>query len=157
MAQPDGFYTLKGYQINEDAPLTTAMEDYLEMICRLAKQQEAVRVGELSRMLHVRASSVSKMVRQLSDAGFLSAERYGLIRLTEKGRTAGGYLLYRHAVIQRFLRVLNGSPDELEEAEKIEHFLSRGTVENLERLTRCLCDGSAGADPTGAFHPMKPP
>lgn len=157
MQLPDGFYTLKGYQRSTDAPLTTAMEDYLEMICRLADQQEAVRVVRLSQMLHVRASSVTKMVHQLCNAGFLTAERYGLIRLTEKGRAAGSYLLYRHAVIQRFLRVLNGSEDELEEAEKIEHFLSHSTVENLERLTQCLCGGCLPAEPGSAFHPMRLP
>lgn len=49
MQEKDGFYTLKGYQTNETAELTTAMEDYLEMICRLLQDRESVRVGDLSR------------------------------------------------------------------------------------------------------------
>ena len=35
MQEKDGFYTLKGYQANGAGELTSAMEDYLEMICRL--------------------------------------------------------------------------------------------------------------------------
>ena len=49
---------------------------------------------------------------------------------------AGEYLLHRHDILQDFLRTLNGPQSELEEVEKIEHFLGRETVENLERLTR---------------------
>ena len=138
MSDMDGFYTMKGYQIHEDVNLTTAMEDYLEMICRILQDSETVRVNDLAKMLHVKPSSVSKMVQQLHDQGYVHAEKYGIIRLTEKGASAGGYLLYRHDVIYRFLLALNQSADELEQVEKIEHFLNRTTVENLDRLTRRL-------------------
>lgn len=65
MSQSDGFYTMKGYALNADGELTSAMEDYLEMISRLTRQNESVRVSDLSKMLHVKASSVTKMVQQL--------------------------------------------------------------------------------------------
>lgn len=70
MQEKDGFYTLKGYQTNETAELTTAMEDYLEMICRLLQDRESVRVGDLSRMLHVKPSSVTKMIQHLCLSGY---------------------------------------------------------------------------------------
>lgn len=60
--------------------------------------------------------------------------------MTDKGREAGNYLLYRHEVIHRFLCVLNHSGNELEQAEKIEHFLDRTTVKNLELLTMHLTE-----------------
>jgi Mn-dependent DtxR family transcriptional regulator len=138
MNQSDGFYTLKGYEIHTEADLTSAMEDYLEMICRIMRQNESVRVGDLSKMLHVKPSSVTKMIQQLNDLGYIHAEKYGLIHLTEKGRAAGDYLLFRHDVIHNFLRMVNHSQDELEQAEKIEHFLNRTTVENLDKLTQRL-------------------
>ena len=138
MANTDTFYTLKGYQRNENAALTTAMEDYLEMICRILEEKEDVRVQDLSRMLHVKPSSVTKMVQQLNQLGYLHAERYGHITLTEQGKRAGDYLLYRHDVIHGFLCALNHSQNELEQVEKIEHFLERTTVENMEKLTRHL-------------------
>lgn len=64
MLQHDAFYTMKGYQINEDGQLSTAMEDYLEMISRLLKGNTVVRTGELAEQLHVTPSSASKMIQQ---------------------------------------------------------------------------------------------
>ena len=95
MNQNDGFYTMKGYRLQSDSKMTSAMEDYLEMITRLSVQGGSVRVSELSRMLHVKASSATKMVQQLVQEGFVLAERYGDIALTERGRAMGNYLLYR--------------------------------------------------------------
>ena len=51
------------------------------------------------------------------------------------GDPKGDYLLYRHRVINDFLCVLNGTKDELEQTEKIEHFLGETTVRNMEKLT----------------------
>ncbi|HPE16802.1 MAG TPA: iron dependent repressor, metal binding and dimerization domain protein [Oscillospiraceae bacterium] len=138
MGKPGEFYTMKGYQVNAPGELTPAMEDYLEMICRLLGQKEVVRIGELAERLHVRPSSTSKMIGLLKSAGYVDSEKYGYILLTEKGREAGNYLLYRHEVLRRFLCALNHTEDELEQVEKIEHFLDRSTVENLSALTARL-------------------
>ena len=138
MSLSDEFYTLKGYQMNEVVEITTAMEDYLEMIYRLFKKNSKSRVNDLSRMLNVKPSSVTKMVQQLNELGYVSSEKYGQIELTEQGRALGEYLLYRHEVIHNFLCLLNQSNNELEQVEKIEHFLNRKTVENLNRLTLIL-------------------
>lgn len=132
----DGFYTLKGYERSENAELTSAMEDYLEMISRLSTRGEPIRAGSLSRLLHVKPSSVTKMVQQLAHLGYLDAEKYGVIALTDKGRQTGDYLLYRHEVLHRFLCTLNQTESELEQVEKIKHFLNQATIENLDRLTR---------------------
>lgn len=140
MGHADEFYTMKGYALNADGGLTSAMEDYLEMIARLTRQSEQVRVNDLSRMLHVKASSVTKMIQQLGQAGFVQYKKYGDIDLTDKGREIGAYLLYRHEVIHRFLCVLNHSDNELEQVEKIEHFLDPSTVRNLELLTLRLIE-----------------
>ncbi|SMC38007.1 metal-dependent transcriptional regulator [Papillibacter cinnamivorans] len=129
------FYTLKGYQVHAPSGLTPAMEDYLEMICRLLEHREVVRIGELAGKLHVRPSSATKMIRQLKAAGSVISEKYGYIYLTEKGRREGEYLLYRHRVLQRFLCLINHTEDELEQVEKIEHFFNPATIENLDSLT----------------------
>lgn len=137
----DEFYTMKGYQQNGHAALTSAMEDYLEMMCRILEKGDKIRVAELSEHLHVKPPSVSKMLKQLDREGFVRAEKYGMITVTEKGISAGKYLLYRHNVIHSFLCALNESENELEEAEKIEHFLSEKTVKNLDALTKRLKSG----------------
>ncbi len=138
MDKTNGFYTLKGYQLNTQIELTTAMEDYLEMIYRITQVNRRVKVSDLSKRLHVKPSSVTKMLQQLNGAEYIHAEKYGDIVLTEKGRKMGEYLLYRHDVIHRFLCVLNSSDNELEQVEKIEHFLDRNTVKNLDLLIERL-------------------
>lgn len=134
MSKSSEFYTLKGYQMCEHNELTPAMEDYLEMICRILCETTVVRIGELAFRLNVKPSSASKMIRQLTSAGYVNSEKYGYVTLTEKGRASGAYLMYRHEVLMRFLRLLNGSDDVLDQVEKIEHFIDETTIDNLYSL-----------------------
>lgn len=138
MCDREGFYTFKGYQLNETGNLSSSMEDYLEMICRLLQSCEVVRINELAEKLHVKPSSASKMVSNLKQAGYIEFEKYGYIVATQKGLEVGSYLLYRHDVLHDFLCRLNHSDNELEQVEKIEHFINRSTIENLEKLTKEL-------------------
>ncbi len=100
----------------------------------MLKQQDIVRIQELSERLHVKPSSASKMVNALKERGYLSFEKYGYLTVTPKGREAGNYLLYRHNVLHEFLCLLNDSENELEQVEKIEHFIDRRTIEHLQAL-----------------------
>lgn len=134
----EGFYTLKRYRQQEMEGLTWSMEDYLEMICRMEAEGRPLRVGALAASLHVRPSSASKMLGNLKEKGYIDFQKYGTVLVTEKGREEGGYLLHRHQVLNDFFCMLNGTEDELEQVEKIEHFINRPTVENLERLTGLL-------------------
>jgi len=131
-----GFYTLKGYALSEKKGVTSSMEDYLEMICRLHAQKEVVRVGRLSRLLHVKPSSASKMVGNLVSRGLAAFEKYGYITPTADGAELGGYLIFRHDVLHRLLCYINDSADELEQVEKIEHFIDAKTVYNIDRLMK---------------------
>lgn len=135
-----GFYTMKGYLLQGHDPLSNAMEDYLEMIARLSREGIDIRVNEMAKRLHVKASSVTKMMQQLTQDGYLRAEKYGVINLTEKGFSTGEYLLYRHDVLQKFLCAVNRTSSELEQVEKIEHFLDERTIKNIELLTQRLSD-----------------
>lgn len=139
--KPD-FYTQKGYQMRSHQALTGAMEDYLEMICRQARTEGYVRINFLAGRLNVRPSSASKMVYQLRDLGLVAFEKYGLITPTDRGWEIGRYLLYRHDVLHRFFCMVNGSDDELEQVEQVEHYLNEDTVRNLERMMDRL-DGPA--------------
>ena len=141
MKDSSEFYTFKGYQDISSSDLTPTMEDYLEMIYRLLNEQTVVRIGQLSAKLNVKPSSCSKIVQLLKESGYIDYEKYGYIALTEKGQTDGSYLLYRHNVLQQFLCTLNHSPDELEQVEKIEHFLNKTTIENHRELTIRMQEG----------------
>ncbi|MCH5353276.1 MAG: metal-dependent transcriptional regulator [Acutalibacter sp.] len=130
----EGFYTMKGYTLIEHGLITSSMEDYLEMICRLSEENEVVRISTLARALHVKPPSASKMAGNLRAQELIEFPKYGCITLTELGKRMGRYLMRRHELINRLLCLINGTTDELEEVEKIEHFLSPRTVESIERF-----------------------
>lgn len=133
---PDAeFRTVRGYQLkNRHANhLTPALEDYLEMVCRLCLENRYARVGKLSEVLHVKPSSASKMVLRLVDLGYLEYDRYDSILLTEKGKEFGAYLLKRHEIVERFLSFI-GNRTPLEEAELVEHSLEPATVSLISLL-----------------------
>lgn len=127
MAQ-DGFYTLKGYMMMEHGLITSSMEDYLEMICRMSENSRVVRISALAAALHVKPPSASKMAGNLRARELIEFPRYGYITLTETGRALGEYLMLRHELVGKLLCRINGTESELEEVEKIEHFLSPRTV-----------------------------
>ena len=134
MTRNDKFYTLKGYALMEGNVVTTSMEDYLEMIYRFHLRGEVVRVGVLAESLNVKPSSASKMVGNLRKQHLVASEKYGYIKLTDTGIDLGKYLVFRHDTLHQFLCYINQSENELEEVEKIEHFVSAKTVENIKRL-----------------------
>ena len=132
------FHTVRGYQLLQQNSrlLTSAMEDYLEMVCRNAGEDGFVRMRELAQKLNVRASSATKMMQKLGELGFIKYRRYGVIELTEAGKQLGEYLLQRHRVIEQFLSMLGITENLLLETELIEHHISPNTLKRLEMLTQ---------------------
>lgn len=129
------FYTVRGYEMinRQEDPLTPSLEDYLEMVFRLCSKDGYTRVGKLSAKLHVKPSSVSKMILKLSDLQYIQYERYEIITLTEKGRIRGSFLLHRHNTIEAFLKLI-GVQDTLEETELIEHSINPETLARINTL-----------------------
>ncbi len=127
------FRTLTGYREAEKKKITSAMEDYLEMIFRMAGDGGAVRAGDLARRLHVTPPSATKMIANLAECGCVDTVRYGYVTLTEYGRGVGEYLMTRHDTVHRFLCTLTGTENELEQAEKIEHFIFPRTLIAMEK------------------------
>ncbi|MCL2215592.1 MAG: metal-dependent transcriptional regulator [Defluviitaleaceae bacterium] len=134
MVSSNKFYTLKGYMLLENNAITSSMEDYLEMIYRIHLSGEVVRINTLAENLNVKPSSATKMVNNLKENGLVSSEKYGYIKLTDSGIELGKYLLFRHDTLHSFLCYVNQSENELEQVEKIEHFLNVQTIENINRL-----------------------
>jgi len=134
MPKHNEFYTLKGYALLENNAITTSMEDYLEMIYRLHMDNMPIRVGIIAEKLNVKPSSATKMVDNLKKHGLVDSEKYGYVKLTEAGFQLGKYLIYRHDILHAFLCYINQSDNELEQVEKIEHFVNAKTVSNIAKL-----------------------
>lgn len=134
MEESSKFHTVRGYQRLEkqDNQLTSAMEDYLEMIYRNILEEGYMRVNTLSELLNVAAPSATKMVQNLSKLGYINYKRYGIILLTEQGKNRGKYLLNRHNSIAAFLRNLGVEKEILADTELIEHDISEATLEAIQ-------------------------
>lgn len=134
------FHTVRGYQLltQNKKLLTSAMEDYLEMIYRNSLVEGYMRINTLSELLNVAAPSATKMVQKLNKLGLLDYKKYGIIVLTENGRELGRFLLERHNTIQQFLKNLGVSDDILIETELIEHYVSVTTLNKIELFNKFL-------------------
>lgn len=129
----EDFYTFSEYMKKEENNLTASMEDYLEMIYRLSKNNGFTRIHDLSDALNVQPPSATKMVQRLSELKLINYEKYGVILLNEKGKHLGELLLKRHNLVEEFLRLLGVSESILlKETEKIEHTVSSETLACIE-------------------------
>ncbi|NMB39410.1 MAG: DtxR family transcriptional regulator [Firmicutes bacterium] len=122
----------------ESKLLTSSMEDYLEMIYRVCAKEGYVRMNKLADRLNVRPSSATKVVQRLSELEMVDYEKYGIIRLTEKGKVVGEYLLNRHHIIQEFLKNLGVEKMLLRDTELIEHCVSPSTLLNIYIFNRFI-------------------
>jgi len=134
------FHTVRGYQLlyqNKNL-LTSAMEDYLEMIYRSSLVEGYMRINTISELLNVAAPSATKMVQKLTKLGLLDYKKYGIIFLTENGREIGKFLLERHNIIEAFLKNLGVEEDSLVETELIEHNISANTLIKISLFNKFL-------------------
>ena len=140
MKDTSEFHTVRGYQLLEQNKklLTSAMEDYLEMIYRSSLNEESISTSSLSELLNVAAPSTTKMVQKLNRLELLDYKKYGYIYLTENGKEIGKYLLQRHNIIEQFLKNLGVKDNILAETELIEHTISAATLQKINAFNKFL-------------------
>lgn len=118
------FYTFSEYMHKEQNALSPSAQDYMEMIYRLSQNLGFTRVNDLAQALNVQPSSVTKMVQKLSEMNLVKYEKYGVIMLKEDGIKMGKALLYRHNLIEDFLKLLSITEGILSGTEIMEHTIS---------------------------------
>lgn len=114
------------------------MEDYLEMIYRICRDESYVRMNQLANNLNVRPSSSTKIVQKLSSIGLANYEKYGLISLTEKGEKVGEFLYHRHIVLEKFLNIIGVEDSILKDTELMEHYVRPVVLKNIEQFIKFL-------------------
>ena len=117
----------------QDHSLETA-EDYVELIARLIEEKGEARGVDLAERLGVSPVTVGKTVKRLVREGFVRAEPYRSVFLTDKGKRLAESARERHAVVLNFLVAL-GVPEKSAEAdaEGIEHHVSKHTLDAMRR------------------------
>jgi DtxR family manganese transport transcriptional regulator len=112
-------------------------EDYVEAIADLSASQGEARVTDLARRLGVTHVTVNKTISRLRRAGFVTAQPYRAIFLTDKGRKLAAASKRRHEIVVAFLRSLGISERVAEiDAEGIEHHVSPETLEAFQMALR---------------------
>ncbi|WP_084079368.1 metal-dependent transcriptional regulator [Demequina sp. NBRC 110057] len=113
-------------------------EDYLKAIYNATEWSDAaVTVTVLAGRLSLSPSSVSELVRKLTQRGLVTHERYGSVELTAEGRAIALATVRKHRLIETFLVEYLGYDwhEVHDEAEVLEHAVSDDFVERLaERL-----------------------
>lgn len=116
---------------------TPSMEDYIEQIYILIEEKGYARVSDIAENLSVHPSSVTKMVQKLDKDEYLIYEKYRGLVLTSKGKKIGQRLVYRHELLEQFLRVIGVKEENIyDDVEGIEHHLSWDSLERIVDLVQ---------------------
>jgi DtxR family Mn-dependent transcriptional regulator len=112
-------------------------ENYLKAIYNLSSiENQAVSTNAIAEKLSTKASSVTDMLKKLSDKKFIRYEKYQGAELTEKGKKIAVNIIRKHRLWEVFLvNHLNFKWDEVHEiAEELEHINSEKLIDSLERF-----------------------
>ena len=115
--------------------MTTSEENYLKVIYHLSQvSPKGVNTNAIAGMLETKASSVTDMLKKLSDKDLVSYQKYQGVTLTEKGFLSAKMIVRKHRLWEVFLvDKLQFSWDEVHEiAEELEHIQSLALIDKLD-------------------------
>jgi DtxR family transcriptional regulator, Mn-dependent transcriptional regulator len=116
--------------------LSSAMEDYLEVIYHLEQEKRIARVRDIAGRLGVKMSSVSAALKTLGARGLIRYDPHQFITLTDRGINKAKEIVRKHEVLKSFLvRILQvNEPVAEDNACRIEHHLDPEVIDKLIRF-----------------------
>ncbi|MGB5362123.1 MAG: metal-dependent transcriptional regulator [Aureibaculum sp.] len=117
--------------------LSQAEENYIKAIYSLETQSDkGVSTNLIAEKMQTKASSVTDMIKKLSDKKLVVYKRYQGVQLSEKGKKVAILIVRKHRLWESFLvDKLNFSWDEVHNiAEQLEHIKSEELIERLDRF-----------------------
>ena len=133
--------------------MTLSEEDYIKAIYHLGKGENTnVTTNEIANGMDTKPSSVTDMVKKLSDKGLVNYKKYQGVTLTDLGKNSALSIVRKHRLWEVFLvDKLNFSWDEVHEvAEQLEHIKSEKMIDQLDAYL-----GFPKVDPHGDPIPSK--
>ena len=120
------------------------LEDYLEAIYNLHAEKGYVNAADISERLGVKPPTVSSMVKNLTEKGYLEHERYRGMSLTPAGEKVAKSVIRRHRVISDLITMLGvDEQTAYVDTEGIEHHVHPSTVRRFEQLAEYLRENPA--------------
>ncbi|GAA4046098.1 metal-dependent transcriptional regulator [Flavobacterium chungnamense] len=117
--------------------MTISEENYIKVIYHLSLvSPKGVNTNAIAGMLDTKASSVTDMLKKLSEKELVSYQKYQGVTLTEKGFHSAKMIVRKHRLWEVFLvDKLNFSWDEVHEiAEELEHIKSEKLINKLDEF-----------------------
>lgn len=115
--------------------LTSSMEDYLEAVFVIQKQNGHVRCVDVAEHLGVKKPSVSRAVKELSKSGHMVKMTDGTLSLTELGLQHAEQIYERHQFFTQQL-IEAGVPHDIaaQDACRLEHVISETSFAKLKEV-----------------------
>jgi DtxR family Mn-dependent transcriptional regulator len=118
------------------AELSSSLEDYLETIYFLARDEGRARPKDIAERMKVRAASVTGALKALAEKGLINYAPYASVSLTDAGEEIAGKIAGKHeALLHFFTQVLGIESAEAEEfACSMEHTIPDHILQRLVRF-----------------------
>ena len=118
---------------NNSHTLSASLENYLEVIYLLIKENRVARSKDIAKKLQINSSSVTGGLQSLRSRGLIHYEPYEFITMTDEGREIAANVVHRHNTLKEFfMEVLSINEEEADEnACRMEHGISKNIVNRL--------------------------
>jgi len=126
--------------------MTLSEENYLKTIYHLTSVSDAeVSTNAIAEKMETKASSVTDMLKKLSEKDWINYKKYQGVSLTEKGQLAAKMIVRKHRLWEVFLvNKLGFAWDEVHDiAEQLEHIKSEQLINKLDDFLDKSNQGSA--------------
>jgi DtxR family Mn-dependent transcriptional regulator len=117
--------------------MTNSEENYIKVIYHLSgASPKGINTNAIASMIETKASSVTDMLKKLSEKEMVSYQKYQGVSLTHQGINAAKMIVRKHRLWEVFLvDKLHFSWDEVHEiAEELEHIKSEKLINKLEEF-----------------------
>ena len=115
--------------------ITEAVENYLETILMLSKDQPNLHAIDICSYLGYSRPTVSIILKKMKDDGLVTVDDDNHITLTETGKAVAEQIYERHKLLSELLIHIGVSKETaLKDACKIEHDISEETFEALKNF-----------------------
>jgi DtxR family Mn-dependent transcriptional regulator len=140
---------------------TLSEENYLKAIYHLElNSDQGISTNAIAEKIETKASSVTDMIKKLSEKEVIVYKKYKGVNTTEFGRKTAANIVRKHRLWEVFLvDKLNFSWDEVHEvAEQLEHIKSQKLINELDALLGFPKQDPHGdpiPDENGNYHPIE--
>lgn len=117
--------------------LSASLEDYLEAIYLIIREQGMARSREIMKHLGVSGPSVTEALQLLSNKGMIYYQPYESVTLTPLGENIARDVLHRHETLRDFFIEVLGIDTETADkgACRMEHVASANIIERMIKYT----------------------